>query len=162
MSTEKEIKFDNFSDRLREARKLRGWGQEMLAEKLSVSTGAVGNWEIGPKLPTAENLGKIAAVLGVSTSWLLYGEEKSGLEVKDAPNERSPYSYMELPTLQKTLVDLTSRLHTAAANERKYIIGNLVEVVAELEGREINSTVAAGTGRLLGKVSDAVKRDSLK
>ena len=77
MSTEKEIRSENFSDRLRKARKLKGWGQEQLASRLEVSTGAVGNWEIGPKLPTAENLGKIAVLLDVSTHWLLYGEEKN-------------------------------------------------------------------------------------
>ena len=69
--------FENFSNRLKAARQLAGLGQEQLAQELHVSGGAVGNWEAGPKLPTAENLGKIADVLGVSTAWLIYGE-KSG------------------------------------------------------------------------------------
>jgi len=69
--------FESFSNRLKAARRLAGLGQEQLAHELKVSGGAVGNWEAGPKLPTAENLGKIAHFLGVSTAWLIYGE-KSG------------------------------------------------------------------------------------
>ena len=56
---------------------MKGWGQEQLAEKMDVSGGAVGNWESGDKPPSAKNLGKLSALLGVSTEWLVYGEEKS-------------------------------------------------------------------------------------
>ena len=100
MSTEKEIKSENFSDRLRKARKLKGWGQEQLASKLDVSTGAVGHWEIGPKLPTAENLGKIAALLDVSTRWLLYGQENANLG-----NARSAEPIQESSPMYRVDVD---------------------------------------------------------
>ena len=64
-----------FADRLKAARRLAGLGQAQLARKLGVSGGAVGNWEAGPKQPTAENLGKIAVALGVTTGWLIHGDE---------------------------------------------------------------------------------------
>lgn len=60
-----------FSIRLRAARLNKGWSQPVLAEKLGVSKGSVGNWEsedsngAGP-----ENLKKLSELLGVSVAWL--------------------------------------------------------------------------------------------
>ena len=81
MSTGNLIKVENFSDRLRRARKTLGLGQKELAEKLGVSSGSVGNWEVGPTLPQPDTLGKLAAALGKTPEFLLYGEEKAKVAI---------------------------------------------------------------------------------
>jgi transcriptional regulator with XRE-family HTH domain len=52
-----------FPERLRAARQLLGLTQERLAEKLGVDRGAVGGWERGVRLPAAERLAAIEALL---------------------------------------------------------------------------------------------------
>jgi len=74
MSTTIHNKVEKFADRLRNARKAKALGQTELADKLGVSGGSVGNWEIGTSQPRAETLGKLAAILEVTPAWLLYGE----------------------------------------------------------------------------------------
>ena len=75
MSTPVLVNIENFGDRVRASRKALGFSQPVLANKLGVSNGAVGNWETGPSIPQPETLRKLAAILDVSVSWLLNGDE---------------------------------------------------------------------------------------
>ena len=77
MSTAKLRKVEEtFSERLKMLRKERGWSQEDLATRMDVSPGSVGNWEIGPHEPHNKTLKKLATLLEVDVSFLLYGQEK--------------------------------------------------------------------------------------
>ncbi len=73
MSTTIHNKDETLAARLRSARKAKALGQTELADKIGVSGGSVGNWEIGPSQPRPETLGKLAVILEVTPTWLLYG-----------------------------------------------------------------------------------------
>lgn len=63
-----------FADRLRKLRMDRGWSQPELAAQLRVTNGNVGNWEIGPTIPRADQLKKISELFGKEIDWLLHGD----------------------------------------------------------------------------------------
>jgi transcriptional regulator with XRE-family HTH domain len=58
------------AERIKFARQRAGITQRELAERLSVSAGAVGQWET-EGVPSTERLAALADVLGVSLDWLL-------------------------------------------------------------------------------------------
>lgn len=60
-----------FSQKLLELRKKRGFSQEDLAEKLNVSRQAISRWEMGSAMPDSPNLLKISDLFGVSIDSLL-------------------------------------------------------------------------------------------
>lgn len=60
-----------FSIRLKELRQSRNLSQKELAEILKVSTGTVGNWEVGLREPDFQMLTKIADMFNVSCDYLL-------------------------------------------------------------------------------------------
>lgn len=66
---------DNLGERIRQARKKRGFRQADLAEKVGISTGAIGFMEVGKSKPTLENLVKISEICDVDLTWLLKGQE---------------------------------------------------------------------------------------
>ena len=62
---------DNFSDRLKLARKRRGITQKEIAEKIGVSTSSYKHYENAENLPSLLTLKALADVLDVSTDYLL-------------------------------------------------------------------------------------------
>lgn len=60
-----------FPQRLREIRELRGLSQAQLAEKTRLQPAAVSHFETGARLPSFDNLRRLAAALEVSTDYLL-------------------------------------------------------------------------------------------
>lgn len=60
--------------RIRSLRKSKGLTQEKLAEQVGVDTLAVLRWESDKRLPSADNLLSLAAVLGVSIEHILTGK----------------------------------------------------------------------------------------
>lgn len=58
-------------ERIREQRKARGMSQEMVAGRLGVSRQAVAKWESGQSAPSAENLHRLAELLGTTAGSLL-------------------------------------------------------------------------------------------
>lgn len=63
----------SLSSRLIEARKVKGWSQQRLADKAGVSQSLVGNLEAMKQMGSTK-LTKIADVLGVSPLWLAEGK----------------------------------------------------------------------------------------
>lgn len=59
--------------RIREARKLRGYNRQWLAEQIGVSQPSVSDWESGRNDPTMDNLAMAARVLDVHIEWLATG-----------------------------------------------------------------------------------------
>lgn len=72
----------DFSQRLREARRKAGLSQEALAERLNVSRQAVSKWESGGAAPSTEKLAELSQVLDTTVDALLGGQETS------APRQR--------------------------------------------------------------------------
>ncbi|WP_299482005.1 helix-turn-helix domain-containing protein [uncultured Roseibium sp.] len=64
---------DTTGDRIRHIRKALGLTQAEFADRISLSRGAVGNWEQDKGI-TQKNLQQIANVFGCSLDWLLSGK----------------------------------------------------------------------------------------
>ena len=58
-------------EKIREARRICGFSQEQLAEKMSVSRSAVAKWETDKGLPDVGNLKMLSRLLNVSIDYLL-------------------------------------------------------------------------------------------
>lgn len=61
-------------EKIQDLRKARGWTQEQLAERISVSRQALSRWELGAAVPDTENVLQISRLFGVSTDYLLHNE----------------------------------------------------------------------------------------
>ena len=62
---------------LKRLRELKDINQSKLAEKLGIGQSAISQWETGIAQPTAENLTKLADILGCTTDEILgRGENK--------------------------------------------------------------------------------------
>ena len=78
------------SDKIINLRKVHGWSQEDLAEKLNVSRQAISRWENETALPDAQNILQISKLFGVTTDYLLNDDYKSDGDipaVQTAANE---------------------------------------------------------------------------
>lgn len=60
-----------FPERLRSARQLRGYSQSELAEKASLQPSAVSHFETGRRAPSFENLKSLSVALDVTTDYLI-------------------------------------------------------------------------------------------
>jgi len=68
-----------FAERLRALRKKSGYSQKEFAEHVGLHQVQYGRYERGDSKPYAETLTKIADALGVSTDYLLEGQEEDAL-----------------------------------------------------------------------------------
>ena len=113
------------SQRITQARKMRGLSQERLAERMKVSRGACGHWERGKALPSTEHLTKLAIILNVPMEWLATGKGEM-----DAPHQISePSSAHYITSMQddetKKVAELFYRL---SKRKRKIILDLLREL----------------------------------
>jgi transcriptional regulator with XRE-family HTH domain len=68
-----------FKDRLAEARKAKGFSQEVLGAHLGMSKQGISHWEAGRYTPDIEQLVKLCEVLECSADWLVLGKSPEGL-----------------------------------------------------------------------------------
>lgn len=59
------------ADRLREARTMRGFTQDELAERIHIGMAGINRYENGKTAPAPDILAQLAIALEVSTDWLL-------------------------------------------------------------------------------------------
>jgi len=76
----------SLGERIALARKQAGLSQEQLGEKLGVSRQAVSKWESDQANPDVAYVAQMCRLLGVSSDWLLLGEESA----QHAAPERCP------------------------------------------------------------------------
>lgn len=82
------------TDKLISLRKESGLTQTELAEKLTVSRQTVSNWELGEAIPTADNLGRLGELYGVSMDYLMNdGAERptAAVAVMEKPKPEKPW-----------------------------------------------------------------------
>jgi transcriptional regulator with XRE-family HTH domain len=73
--------------RIRESRQALGLTQEALARTVGVSRSAIAQWETDRTGQVRANLTRVAAVLGVSLGFLLYGERGPWTEMAETADE---------------------------------------------------------------------------
>lgn len=69
----------NFPEKLQKFRKERGWSQEELANRITVSRQAVSKWELGTAVPDTDNIVQLSELFGVTTDYLI----KDGLKADE-------------------------------------------------------------------------------
>jgi hypothetical protein len=79
------------SARIKEARQARGWSQQELAERVSVSQPTIVHWEQGTHIPRHLALARLADALGVSRQWL-QGDGEAFEAQQIAPTGGTPLS----------------------------------------------------------------------
>ena len=62
---------EKFIERLKELRQEKGLSQAQLAKATGISTGAIGFWETGERVPNALAIKTLAKYFGVTTDYLL-------------------------------------------------------------------------------------------
>ncbi len=69
------------SDKIIKLRKVNGWSQEELAEKLNVSRQAISRWENGTALPDVNNILQLSKLFNVTTDYLLNEDYSSDNDI---------------------------------------------------------------------------------
>ena len=64
-----------FGEKLLNLRRARGWTQEELADKIGVTRQALSKWEANSALPDTKNVVALAKLFGVTTDYLLCGDD---------------------------------------------------------------------------------------
>ncbi len=76
-------------------RKRAGLSQEELAEKVGVSRQAVSKWELGDATPEVGKLLQLARTFGVTTDWLLGGEDPAEENAPPQPETKPAASWVD-------------------------------------------------------------------
>jgi transcriptional regulator with XRE-family HTH domain len=122
------------ADRIKEARKRAGLSQTVLANRLEVSRGAVGQWETGETAPNTTNLYKIAVTLGVNYEWLSKGRGEIGAAPRtDEPN---PYDawvgvMSRLVALEGLVSGLLSLYLATAINDPNFVLARELKKISD-------------------------------
>lgn len=74
-----------FKERLKAARKMRGWSQGELAARANLPPSSIAHFEAGSRKPSFDNLRRLAVALEVSTDFLLGRTDDPALSQSDDP-----------------------------------------------------------------------------
>lgn len=135
-----------FSENLRNIRKEKGFSQEQLATRLNVVRQTVSKWEKGFSVPDAEQLVRLADILGVQVHELL-GKE---VEVSEEKDELEIIA-LELSKLNELIVTYGSK----ASNLKKKVGIVIGIVIILLFGGDILETIfhiGSEMGKAIGDV----------
>ena len=77
----------NFPEKLQKLRKERGWSQEELANRITVSRQAVSKWELGTAVPDTDNIVQLSELFGVTTDYLIKDGQRRG-HPRSSPHRR--------------------------------------------------------------------------
>ena len=98
-------------ERIALARKQAGLSQEQLGDKLGVSRQAVSKWESGQTNPDVAYIVEMCRLFGVSSDWLLLGEEHAG----ETPPAKCPACGGIVTPLDKFCPNCGFSLHSSGA-----------------------------------------------
>lgn len=87
-------------------RKLKGWTQAQLAERLSLTQPIIARWENGRATPNETNLGRLAEALGVTPESILAGQQ-------------DPYGPQPQSLDDAELLELFSQAHRLEGRDRE-------------------------------------------
>ena len=136
------------SERLKEARLLRGWSQVQLAIATGLSPGTIGNIESGVRQGKG-SLPQIAKALGISHDWLANGIGEMGM-TRDAPEIASegptgPSSQAALLALLFDKLQDDVVLRATVFNKASQIIINTIQGTDEQQPQQTREQAAQKT-----------------
>lgn len=83
----------NFSNKLMELRRAKGWSQEQLGEKLGVTRQTISKWELGQTTPELEKLAAISELFGITTDELIKGTSPQTAQLHETKPQRFTFEY---------------------------------------------------------------------
>lgn len=89
------------ADKIIKHRKLNGWSQEELAERMNVSRQAVSKWEGAQSVPDLDKILKLSSLFGVTTDYLL--KDSMEMETFTDDNEQSSVRKITMAEANKYL-----------------------------------------------------------
>ena len=92
------------SDKITKQRKVNGWSQEDLAEKLNVSRQAISRWENGTALPDANNILQLSKLFNVTTDYLLNEDYSSDNDIHCVKEVHNKLDYQKLIYKKRFLI----------------------------------------------------------
>ena len=84
---------NDFGKNLNSLRKLKGWTQTELADKLGVTNQAISKWENGDSFPDTALLIPLSELFGVSVDYLLKGRYSAGAAETDDKREKEEIDF---------------------------------------------------------------------
>ncbi|MDE6021235.1 MAG: helix-turn-helix domain-containing protein [Ruminococcus sp.] len=96
------------ADKIIKHRKLNGWSQEELAERMNVSRQAVSKWESAQSVPELDKILKLSSTFNVTTDYLLKDEIETETETETFIND-SEISSVRKVTMQEAVSYLAIR-----------------------------------------------------
>lgn len=138
-----------FSDRLKQARQLRGYTQQALADAAGVSQSAIASYENGDR-ETSRSFRKLANALNVSADWLETGkgpmERPSAYEVP--PRGTAHGSSLREPPHVPWPFSVDPQRVAALSADQLQVLDRVID--AHLEAWELRATKPARTAKRRG------------
>lgn len=148
----------SLSEKIMQLRKSAGWSQEDLADRLDVSRQSVSKWESGTSLPELDKILAMSDIFGVSTDYLLKGEDgdradrpQDEPEKNEPEREKEPEGRYVTMTEARAFLSLKERFSTLYALATAMCIIAVVPLLAlggltEYGGGRVSEHMAAGVG----------------
>lgn len=116
-----------FNERLKKLRNSQGISQVEFAKRFNISTGTIGNWEVGKREPDFETIKRIADYFDVSVDYLLGRTDYPHSEKKE-PAELTTDSVMY--ELKKR--GLYDKLNAMSDDDRQAVLATLDTLCEQL------------------------------
>ena len=110
-------------DNLVMLRKMNGYSQEQIAEKIDISRQAYAKWESGATVPDIEKAGLLADVYGVTVDSLLKTETADGVGViPPAPRGKNIWGSVSLGERGQVIIPKAARDHLGMSGGDRLIV----------------------------------------
>ncbi|MBR4204923.1 MAG: helix-turn-helix domain-containing protein [Clostridia bacterium] len=104
-------------------RKLNGYSQEQIAEKIDISRQAYAKWESGATVPDIEKAARLAEVYGVTVDGLLKTETAEGIgTIPPAPRGKNIWGSVMLGDRGQIIIPKTARDHLGLKGGERLIV----------------------------------------
>lgn len=133
----------SIAERIKTARVRCGLTQELLTEKMSVSGSTIARWEQGKGFPRADELAALSDVLGVSTDYLIKGQEPVTVDVINSTIQNNVTGDNNITT-----APIAADSAPVSASPLRYEVGG---IVVEMPDTEDNRRRFADVVRILNQ-----------
>ncbi|MDD3363146.1 MAG: helix-turn-helix transcriptional regulator [Hespellia sp.] len=104
------------SKQLIHLRSMKGISQEELASLMNVTRQAVSKWETEQSLPDSEKIIRLSEIFGVTTDYLLKGEETDTMDIYSQHNSKAGAD------MSAEVTEILDNVHQMSTTKR-YVIG---------------------------------------
>ena len=138
-----------FKDNLMMLRRLNGYSQETLAEKLNISRQAYAKWEKGQSVPDIERCALLAEIFGTTMDDLVHHEmHQAGMTIPPAPKGKHIFGTVTVNERGQIVIPKNARaVFDIGAGDRLILLGDEAEGLALVKAEVLEArmkTMKAG------------------